>query len=91
MHICIIQHFLCNSFVSGSTLIEPDKGKTEIEKDLGGIRPDIIIESSGHKLLIEVLVTHAVDDEKRNKIRDMGISCIEVDFSHYRDTPIDKN
>ncbi len=84
-------YILSNAFVSGDTLIEPDNGKTEIEKDLGGVRPDIIIEYSGKKLIIEVLVTHAVDDEKRKKIREMGISCIEVDFSYYRDSAVDKS
>ena len=84
-------YILSNAFVSGDTLIEPDNGKTEIEKDLGGIRPDIIIEYSGKKLIIEVLVTHAVDDNKRIKIREMGISCIEVDFSYYRHSVMDKS
>lgn len=82
---------LYNSFLSDAIVIKPDVGKTEVEKDLGKIRPDVIVESSGSKLFIEVLVTHAVDEEKRKLIQEYGTSCIEVDFSYYRDVKIDKN
>lgn len=80
-----------NSFLSDAMVIKPDVGKTEVEKDLGKIRPDVMVENSGNKLFIEVLVSHAVDEEKRKLIQEYGTSCIEVDFSYYRDVIIDKN
>ena len=76
--------------LSEGEIILPDIGKTEVEKELGNIRPDLIIEHAGHKLIIEVLVSHAVDEEKKQLIKEIGISCIEIDFSYYWGTAIDK-
>lgn len=39
-----------------------------LEKRLGGIIPDIIIESKGKKLLVEIVVSHRVDENKIKKI-----------------------
>ena len=82
---------LYNSLLSDAMVIKPDVGKTEVEKDLGKIRPDVIVESSGTKLFIEVLVSHAVDEEKKRFIHEYGTSCIEVNFSYYRNVIIDEN
>ena len=79
-----------NAQISDSMEIEPDVGKTEVEKNLGEFRPDVIIESLGNKLIIEVLVSHAVDEEKKKRIREYGVSCLELDFSYYRDIIIEK-
>lgn len=61
-----------------------------MEKKLGNIVPDLILETGGRKLLVEVFVTHAVDDQKLEKIKTMGISAIEIDLSSApRDIPKD--
>lgn len=51
------------------------------EQWLDGFRPDVLFVSDGHRLIIEVKVTHAVDEEKRGKIRNKGISAMEIDLS----------
>lgn len=51
------------------------------EKDIGNIQPDIISYYKGKPLLIEIYVTHKVDDDKIQKIKDKGISAIEIDLS----------
>ena len=45
------------------------------------IIPDVIVEVSGRQLLVEVTVTHGVDDAKLTKIRELGWSCVEIDLS----------
>ncbi len=51
------------------------------EHVLGAIVPDLVIEAHGKKLLVEIAVTHFVDEAKLAKIRALGISTIEVDLS----------
>jgi hypothetical protein len=46
------------------------------------IVPDIMAVSGERSLLIEIFVTHAIDDTKKNKIRRVGISAIEIDLSN---------
>src|SRR5436305_2103445 len=48
---------------------------------LGGIVPDLLISCGGQQLMVEIRVTHAVDDAKLAKIRAMGISAVEVYLS----------
>lgn len=52
----------------------------EPEKRLNTIIPDIIACIDGVPLIIEIAVTHFVDEIKQNKIRDLGISCIEINL-----------
>lgn len=52
-----------------------------IEEWLHGIRPDIIIEKDGRVLLVEIKVTHEVDEAKRREIRSRKLPCIEIDLS----------
>lgn len=59
--------------------------KVYLEQQVDNFVPDVIIESNGKKLLVEVYVTHKVDDAKLAKIQTSGLSCIEVDLSGYRD------
>ena len=61
------------------------------EKKLGNIIPDLILEIIQRKLLVEVFVTHRVGREKLNKIKELGISAIEIDLSSApRDMPMEK-
>ena len=51
------------------------------EKRLGNIIPDLICKTGGRSLLVEIAVTHFVDEIKREKIRALGVACIEIDLS----------
>lgn len=53
----------------------------EVEQKTGTIIPDVIVEISGRQLLVEVTVTHGVNDDKMRKIRELGLSCLEIDLS----------
>jgi hypothetical protein len=52
-----------------------------LEKRVDEIIPDIILRKGSTRLLVEIAVTHFVDDEKAEKIRNLGISTIEIDVS----------
>lgn len=66
------------------------RGRTFAFKDailepwMGDIVPDVLLRGETRQLIVEVLVTHACDDAKIEKIRARGISAIEVDLSSYR-------
>lgn len=63
-----------------------------LENKMSDIVPDILIwrSSNGKKLIIEIAVTHFVDNEKREKIKKMGISALEIDISHLHKMEIDR-
>lgn len=56
------------------------------EASQGDLQPDCLCkytmpDGEERELWIEILNTHAVDDEKAQKIRERGITCIEIDVS----------
>lgn len=55
--------------------------KIELEKFLDDIIPDIFAVVKNRAFMVEILVSHAVDEEKLNKIKEHKISCIEIDLS----------
>lgn len=50
-------------------------------KDNSLIKPDCIGVVGENSLIIEIKVSHAVDEEKLDKIKKLGLSAIEIDFS----------
>jgi hypothetical protein len=50
----------------------------KLESRLGFIVPDIIIDSGTKSLIVEIRVTHGVDDEKASKIRRLNLPAVEV-------------
>ena len=52
-----------------------------LEKKIGSIIPDVIGFIGGKQLLIEIAVTHFIDDEKLKEIKRLNLSCIEIDLS----------
>lgn len=52
-----------------------------LEKVVDNIVPDVLVEIGSKKLLIEIAVTHYVDEEKQVKIENLGISTVEVDLN----------
>lgn len=51
-----------------------------LEQSIENIRPDIIATIGNKDYLIEVANTHFIDDEKREKIKRLGIPCVEIDL-----------
>ena len=75
--------------VDGVTRVMREKERHEfdeviVEPRLGKIIPDLILIAKGHRLLVEVYVTHRCDDDKIAHIRTVGLSAVEVDLSAYR-------
>lgn len=53
-----------------------------LEKKLGRIIPDVIAElKSGSELLVEVTVTNTITPERLQRIRDVDLATVEIDFS----------
>lgn len=58
-----------------------------LEKKLGRIIPDVIAElKSGSELLVEVTVTNTITPERLQRIRDVDLATIEIDFSRMAGT-----
>lgn len=51
------------------------------EHKIGSFQPDALVRYKGFELAVEFLVYHAVDSEKRAKVRDHDISMVEIDLS----------
>lgn len=51
------------------------------EHKVGSFQPDALVHYQGFELAVEFLVHHAVDGEKRAKVRDHDISMVEIDLS----------
>lgn len=64
---------------SVNTMLEFDG--VRLEEHIGGIIPDLIVFTKNRSLIIEINVTHAVDDAKLQKIKELGVSAIELDLS----------
>lgn len=59
--------------------------EARLEKRLGSMVPDVIlVMADGKKLIVEVRVTHACDEVKREKLRQDGHSAIEIDLRNFR-------
>lgn len=56
--------------------------KVELEKVVDDIKPDIIGYKNGEQFFIEICVTHAIDEEKLNKIKKLNITTIEINLEN---------
>ena len=56
----------------------------EIEKNIGDIRPDLIVHADGKPLIIEIYVWHKTDTEKIWSIEKLGIRAIEVSLTEFQ-------
>ena len=61
----------------------------ELEKRIQDIIPDLIVTIGGETIVVEIFVTHQVDEQKKLIIKQMGLSCIEIDLSQYKNKTID--
>ncbi len=57
--------------------------KVFLENKFDAIIPDVILERNGAQLLIEIAVTHFIDQSKKDKIISMDISTIEINLSKW--------
>ena len=55
--------------------------RVRLETRSEGFVPDVIAESRGTALIVEIKVTHGVDEAKLAKIRAGGVSALEIDLS----------
>lgn len=55
--------------------------RVELEKRIGRIIPDVVIHSGDKQFLVEIFVTHPIEDEKLKTIEAENISTIEIDLS----------
>lgn len=76
-----IMNSCSNMLISNARKIKIDY--VELEKTTDNIIPDIIVHSSNRRLIIEIRVTHKVDNAKIEKIKNIGISALEIDLSKY--------
>ena len=62
----------------------------EVERRFGTYTPDVSAIDPSGILLIEIRVTHAVDDGKATRVDAHGYRMVEIDLSHLdRNTPHD--
>jgi hypothetical protein len=55
--------------------------RVTLEHRTADIIPDIILETDAGPLLVEIAVTHFIDEAKQEKIKRLGISTVEIDLS----------
>lgn len=48
-----------------------------------GVIPDVLVYINGKPLMIEITVTHKTGKEKIQKVREQGISILEIDLAYY--------
>ena len=58
----------------------------ELEKRFEDIVPDIVIYTGGKQLFVEIYVSHKVNEAKLEKLKQAGISTIEIDLSKNTET-----
>ena len=70
-------------YATESEMIKFDK--VDLEVMMGDIKPDVILQIGRKSLIVEVAVTHFIDEEKYEKIKAKGIAAIEIDLSDLKD------
>ncbi len=60
--------------------------EVHLEKKLESIVPDIIFIKGNYQCIIEIAVTHFVDDKKSAKIRELNLFALEINLSKYYDS-----
>lgn len=59
-----------------------DFSSVRLEQNISDFRPDLVATTvNGNDLLVEIAVTHFVDDKKQKKIENHGTAAIEIDAS----------
>lgn len=79
------------TFIKNNVPVQYKIDNVELECKVNEIIPDILVTCDGKRFIVEIFVTHAVDDIKKQKIKDMKFSAIEIDLSRFRNEMIDKD
>lgn len=79
------------TFVKNGRPVQYKIDTVELERKVDEIIPDILVTCDGKQFIVEIYVTHVVDDEKKQKIKDLKISAIEIDLSRFHKEMIDKD
>ncbi len=56
----------------------------KLEKKIDNVIPDILAQYRGVIILIEIAVTHFIDKAKLEKLKQLGLPCLEIDANHLR-------
>lgn len=72
-------NYIAHFFNGGKWQIE----EVELEKKISGFIPDIILKKGNEILLVEIYVTHAVNEDKRKKILEANLPVLEIDLSEF--------
>lgn len=65
-------------------------GDIELERSFGAYQPDLYVQDELGELLVEIRVTHAVDERKATRVQVHGRRMIEIDLSQlHKDIPHD--
>lgn len=68
-------------------LLEEEKtvnvSRVILEKKINDIIPDILLITDIGEIIVEIFVTHEIDDEKKKKIKRLDIPTIEIDLSKF--------
>jgi ssDNA-binding Zn-finger/Zn-ribbon topoisomerase 1 len=64
--------------------MEIEFNEVRLEYRMDSIVPDVIVYVKGRPLLIEITVTHQTNATKINKIKELGLSCLEIDLSNIK-------
>lgn len=74
--------------LESKTLVKPwtviNLDSVTLEKRIGRIIPDVVVTKGDRVLLVEIKVTHGLDDEKLAYIKKENLNVIEYDFSNAR-------
>lgn len=65
--------------------------KVILEHKISDIIPDIIVEKNGKQCLVEIAVTHYIDEIKQEKINAIGLPVIEIDLGSISNDLLDTN
>lgn len=60
----------------------------ELESRLDDFTPDVLIKTDRGELLIEIFVSHQVDEFKKEKAKERGSAMLEIDLSDFIDAPV---
>ncbi|MBR4824886.1 MAG: hypothetical protein IKZ86_08805 [Spirochaetaceae bacterium] len=78
------------TFIKDGKPVQCKIDSVELEHRIDNIIPDILVICDGKPFIVEIFVSHAVDDTKKAKIKDLSISAIEIDLSRFHNEIIDK-
>lgn len=62
-----------------------------LEEKVDSIKPDLTLIDESSVLYVEIKVTHAVDESKLNKIKELNIPVVEINLSSFIDKMFDIN